>query len=175
MKEIIRSKETITRPSNKFTYLTISVSLLQLFCCYRFLHLLLQSFKTNSCNLIIKTALEGELAFNVLSSLSVYNKEMEMYDKVLPKVKVMLQQIDKNEKMFADTVHVSYLHKAMVIQDLSLDGYHIKTTKEGYDFVHAKMILTKLAKFHGICAILQQRQPNIFQNFKYGKIKRKHC
>lgn len=101
--------------------------------------------------------------------MHIYDKEMEMYEKILPKMQSLLQQLHDKKKMFAKTIYVNNLNKAVVLEDLSLKGYSVRTGKDGYDIYHIKMILSKLAKFHGMSAVLQKQYPDIFQNFKHGR------
>lgn len=102
--------------------------------------------------------------------MHIYDKEMEMYEKILPKLEGFLDQLNVKSKMFAKTIYVSNVNKAIVLEDLTKKGYAIRTSKEGYDITHTKMILSKLAKFHGMCAVLQEQHPDIFKNFKHGTL-----
>lgn len=102
--------------------------------------------------------------------MDVYDKEMEMYEKILPQLKIMLNDINENdEQIFANTIHVSQVHNAILFEDLTAKDYGIRATKDGFDLIQAKMILSKLATFHALCATLQDKQPNVFENFKHGK------
>lgn len=104
--------------------------------------------------------------------MDVYDKEMEMYEKILPQLKTMLRDIaDSDEQIFANTIHVSQAHSAILFEDLAAKDYRIRQSKEGFTSSQAKMILSKLAKFHALCATLQNKQPNVFANFKHGKRK----
>lgn len=102
--------------------------------------------------------------------MDVYDKEMEMYEKILPQLKIMLNGINENdEQIFANTIHVSQVHNAILFEDLTAKDYRIQiATKDGFDLIQAKMILSKLATFHSLCATLQDKQPNVFVNFEHG-------
>lgn len=113
-------------------------------------------------------AVTGESAFDKLTELNVYEKEMEMYEKILPQLKTLLHKAGANRKIFADTIYVSKLHKAILLEDLSLKGYRSNSVKDGFDMAHAKAILSRLAKFHGAAAVLQEQQPDVYANFKHG-------
>lgn len=114
-------------------------------------------------------ALSGESAVGALNELDVTEKEMEMYETILPQLKVLLRSADASGKMFADTIYVSKLHKAILLEDLSVDGYHSKNVKDGFGMTHAKAILSTLAKYHAAASVLQEHQPDVYKNFKHGK------
>lgn len=120
-------------------------------------------------HLFIKLALTDSFAQNTIGHYRVCEKEMEMYEKILPKAKELLWKIGDKKKMFANTIYVSKTNNAIIFEDLSVKGYQMKTTKDGFDLIHAKMILSKLAKFHAVCAALNEQQPDIFKNFQFGK------
>lgn len=113
--------------------------------------------------------MSGEAALDALTELNVYDKEMEMYEKILPKLKALLQKAGANRKIFADTVHVSKSHKVILFEDLSIKGYRSKTGKDGFDMVHSKAILSRLAKFHAAAAVLQEHHADVYENFKHGR------
>lgn len=121
------------------------------------------------CNIIIKMALSGESAVGALNELNVYEKEMEMYETILPQLKLLLRTVDVCGKMFADTIYVSKSHKAILLEDLSIDGYYSKNEKDGFGMAHAKAILTTLANFHAAASVLQEHQPDVYKNFKHGR------
>lgn len=119
--------------------------------------------------MIIKLALhEGSFAVETISALNIYEKEMEMYDKILPRMKILLNKCNYKKKIFANTYLVSKTNQAIIFEDLSVKGYRMISNKEGFDIVHAKLILSKLAKFHASAAVLHEIQPSIFKNFKNG-------
>lgn len=37
----------------------------------------------------------------------------------------------------------------------------------------AQLIVSKTATFHAVCAVLQEQNPNIFDNFEHGNFKEK--
>lgn len=113
-------------------------------------------------------AVSGESAFEALTELNVYDKEMEMYEKILPQLKGLLLKAGANRKIFADTIYVSQSHKAILFEDLSIKGYRSKCDRDGFDMTHAKAILSRLAKFHAAGAVLQEQHPDIYRSFNHG-------
>lgn len=100
--------------------------------------------------------------------MRVNEKEMEMYQTILPCIHQLLQNSNYNQKIFADTYFVNHANQAMCFEDLTTSGYRMMVQRRGFDMVHAKMILSKLAKFHAAAAVLHERQPDIFRNFQQG-------
>lgn len=124
---------------------------------------------TSQCSLIVKAALSGEAELVALNVMNVYEKEMEMYEIILPQLTVLLHRIDENRQMFADTIFVYKCQKAILLEDLSVKGFRVNADKNGFDVTHTKAILSRLAKFHGAAAVLQEQQPDIYRNFKHGE------
>lgn len=48
----------------------------------------------------------------------------------------------------------------------SIKGYGTIPIQREFDIPQAKMIFKRLATFHAICAVLQEEQPNIFDNIR---------
>lgn len=103
--------------------------------------------------------------------MNVYEKELEMYQCILPKLRILLDNAGHRGELFAGTMYVSFSKKAIVFEDLSQKGYKMPVRSNGLDIEHSKILLKKLAKFHATCAVLNEHQPGVFKNFKNGK----HC
>lgn len=119
-------------------------------------------------NLILKAALSSGPAFETLSAHNVFNKEIEFYGEIVPQIKRLLTALDEPTKLIADTFGVCKVNKVMLFEDLAPNGYGLSSIKRGCNISEAKVILRKSAIFHAICAVLQDQQPDIFVNFKYG-------
>lgn len=123
--------------------------------------------------MVIKLALPDTSAATHLffeNETNVCDKEMEMYETILPRIQALLSKANYHEKICANTYFVSKKHHAMVLEDLAVSGYRMDRNKAGFDMIHAKMVLSNLARFHAAGAVLQENQPDIFRNFKHGKI-----
>lgn len=103
-----------------------------------------------------------------LLDLRVSEKEIEMYQKILPRMSQLLREANFERKIFADTYFVSHVNQAICFEDLSVGGYQMVTDKKGFDMEQSKMVLTKLAKFHAAAAVMQEQQPDVFRNFHSG-------
>lgn len=119
-------------------------------------------------SLILKTALTNGLAFETLSAHNVFNKEIEFYDEIVPKIKRFLIKLDEPDRIIAETFGVCKTNKVMLFEDLAPNGYGLASIQRGCNIPETKVIFKKLATFHAICAVLQEQQPDIFANFKYG-------
>lgn len=98
---------------------------------------------------IIKTAVEDNFGLLILNELNVYEKELEMYQCVLPQLRMLLDNAGHRGELFAGTMYVSFSKKAIVFEDLTQKGYKMPMSAEGLDLKHSKILLKKLAKFHG--------------------------
>lgn len=85
----------------------------------------------------------------LLNELNVYEKEQEMYKCILPKLRTLLDNAGHRGELFAGTMYVSFSKKAIVFEDLTQKGYKMPVSAAGLDLKHAKILLKKLAKFHG--------------------------
>lgn len=127
--------------------------------------------QTITRSLIVKAALSSGLAFKTLSAHNVYNKEIEFYSEIVPQIRRLSRKLDEPIDFFAETIGVCKLNKVMLFEDLIVSGFGMASIQKGFDVPEAKAVLEKLAKFHAICAVLQEEKPNVFINFKYGKTK----
>lgn len=87
----------------------------------------------------------------------------------MPHIQRLLKRLNEPEALIAETIGVCKLNKVMLFEDLAPKGYRMASIQRGFDLAEAKTILKKSAIFHAIGAVLQEEQPNIFANFKYGK------
>lgn len=112
---------------------------------------------------------ENSKEFKRLQTYNAFNKEIEMYEVILPQIALLLKNCYCRCDIFAETFYLNYEKSAIIFEDLSLKGFRMAERSVGLDMVHTKIVLKNLAKFHGACAALKTLNPNIFQNFKYGK------
>lgn len=132
------------------------------------LYLLIQP---TTLNFIIKVAVSEE-TMNAFSSYNVYDKEIEFYGDIAPKINEKLKELCEPQ-LLSEIFGVCKTQKIMVLEDLGPKGYCILPAQPGYDISQTKAILKRLALFHAIGAVLQQEQPDIFtssKNFKSGQL-----
>lgn len=118
---------------------------------------------------IVKVPYESGMGHDLLTQLDVYRKELDIYEIILPKLKAQLMQSGIDADIVADTIHVCHKHKSIVFEDLSLRGYRMPARCDGLDMAHTKILLRQLAVFHATCALLHEKDENIYTNFKHGK------
>lgn len=119
-------------------------------------------------SLIVKEAISNELALSTLLEFDAYHKEMEFYAEIAPKFNKKLQQLVELE-LFAEAFGVCKQRNILILEDLSEKGYKSRPAALGLNLAETKAVLRRIATFHAVCAVLQEEQPNIFENFKYGE------
>ncbi|KAI8044443.1 hypothetical protein M5D96_000602 [Drosophila gunungcola] len=90
-------------------------------------------------------------AAKLFEEYDVYNRELEMYDVVLPKMAKILREADFNEKLMAEAIIVDRERTIMILEDLAPLRY---TNAD-------RLVLDMLAKFHASAIILNQREPDL--------------
>lgn len=129
--------------------------------------------KTNrNLSIIIKTALTGDFAFDTLSECDVYDKEIDFYERIAPQIQTLLEPLNEKRQLLTESFGVCETNKVILFEDLAIKGYCLSPTQRGFDLPSAKMILQKAATLHACGAILQYKQPDIYENFKHGLISR---
>lgn len=106
---------------------------------------------------------------DAFANYDMYNKEVEFYGDVAPKINKKLQEMGEHS-ILPEIYGVCKTKKIMIMDDLVAKGYGISAAQPGYDISQAKSILRKMAMLHSISAILQEEQPNTFNNFKSGQL-----
>lgn len=117
----------------------------------------------------MKAALKSGIAFETLSAHNVFEKETEFYAEIVPKINELLHELNESNPLVADTFGVCKIHQVMLFDDLKRKGYGVASIQQGFNLEEATIILNKLAMYHGICAVLQERQSDIFVNYKHGE------
>lgn len=115
--------------------------------------------------MIIKAAI-AELK-DALSGFDVYEKEVEFYDKIAPRMNEKLKDLDESE-LLPECFGVCKKQKIMVIEDLNAKGYKLLPGQNKCNISETKAVLKRMAVFNAIGAILQQEQSDIFATFKSG-------
>lgn len=122
-------------------------------------------------NIVIKSAVTGDVALKAMSENDVYNKEITFYKCIAPKINEMLAWLHDASQLIAMPYGVCRTNNAILFEDLSPKGYRISSIYRGFTFNEAVIVLKKLATFHACNAKIHEISPNIFENFKYGKCK----
>ncbi|KMZ05809.1 uncharacterized protein Dsimw501_GD21200 [Drosophila simulans] len=109
-------------------------------------------------------------AAQVLLSYGVYNRELDLYERILPQMAdVVRTELADSRKLFAGTVYVDRKRDSIIFEDMSLENYRVADRLKKLDLKHTHLVLEKLANFHAAGAALAERQPGIFaKNFDRG-------
>lgn len=122
-------------------------------------------------SIIIKAPLGIGYAYESLISLNAYNKEMEFYGKIAPKIDSVLREIGDSGQLLPKVYGVCAENSAILLEDMAASDYGVITIKQGgYSFDDAKFITKRIALFHAACAVLQEKYPNLFKNFTSGNL-----
>lgn len=122
---------------------------------------------------IIKTTYESnEFARKVMEPYDIFNREMSIYEQILPKLKALLLEIGDSEQLFAETMSVDYDRSALIFEDLSMRGFVMPERLLGLDLNLARLVLRKLAKMHATSAVLNERELGALETYDRGMFNR---
>ncbi|XP_013097236.2 uncharacterized protein LOC106080405 [Stomoxys calcitrans] len=124
---------------------------------------------TTEKSLLVKSCYEEDkIALEKMQPYDIFNREMTIYDQVLPKLNQLLQEVNDTDKLFATALYTDYKRQALVFEDLSVQGYVMADRIERLDKDHMLLILRKLAKMHATSAVLNQREKGCLQGYDRG-------
>lgn len=122
---------------------------------------------------VLKTSYESdEFARKLMEPFDIFNREMTIYENVLPKLKALLAQAGDTEQLFAETLAVDAHRSALLFEDLNVRQYVMPDRIQGFDMKHAKLVLRKLAKMHAASAVLNERESGCLETFNRGMFNR---
>ncbi|KAM7360746.1 uncharacterized protein ACRADG_007444 [Cochliomyia hominivorax] len=122
---------------------------------------------------IIKTSFEGdEFAMKAMEPYDIFNREIQIYEEILPKLKLLLREIKDEEQIFAETLAVDKEKSALIFEDLNDRNFIMPNRLEGLDMDAAKLVLRKLAKMHATSAVLNEREPHSLESYDCGMFNR---
>ncbi|XP_043644245.1 uncharacterized protein LOC122613894 [Drosophila teissieri] len=117
---------------------------------------------------IVKEALtESVPQAKVFLEYDVYNREMDMYEFMLPKMKELLLEVGLTGKFTADTIFVDREYSTMILEDLAEYNYVNADRVKQLDLAHTKLTLELLAKFHAASKVVKQRHPELLTKSLY--------
>jgi Ecdysteroid kinase-like family len=128
-----------------------------------------------SQSLIAKTLPELDLALEKLGAgnYNVQDKEMEMYEKVLPEFERLLKSIDEDADIFPKVLGVDRSYDVIILEDLQEKKFVMENRLLCLDLDHVLMALRKLARMHAASAVVNQRNPSALKNIDTGFFTRK--
>ncbi|XP_060649844.1 uncharacterized protein LOC132787023 [Drosophila nasuta] len=97
---------------------------------------------------------------------NIYEREMDMYEFVLPTMSQLLSEAGITEKLHADALSVDREHGIIILEDLSPLNYKNADRVKKLDFEHTRLTLEMLAKFHAAAFVLDKLYPEMLaKNF----------
>lgn len=114
---------------------------------------------------IIKTILADSGAAKIISDVSLYDKEIVMYDRILPKFQELLISVGDDDQLFTPALYVDHKNKALIFNDLKAEGYVTGDRIMGLDLVHVNMVIAKIAKFHACSMVLEEQSDEKYVEF----------
>lgn len=121
----------------------------------------------NVIKLIVKTLINTvrQELFNEL-----HKREVFVYREVISKFEKILKEFDDDKNFKLAKCYMSSAEpgrEVIVLEDLEEIGYQIDQNKyELVDYDHACLIFRKLAKFHALSFILENRDPETYERLK---------
>lgn len=124
---------------------------------------------------IVKTLPELDIALEKLgsSNYNVQNKEMEIYQRILPEFKKILESINEDADIFPAVLAVDKAVDVIVLEDLAEKQFVMANRLTGLDMNHTSMALRKLARMHSASVMLQEKDPTVFAHLDTGFFTRK--
>ncbi|XP_023305297.2 uncharacterized protein LOC111687113 [Lucilia cuprina] len=117
---------------------------------------------------ILKTMIDDDKGGDIVNKLSLFPKEMAMYQKYLPAFEELYKTVGWHIKLspkclFSEKKNGRY---NFVFEDLKENNYVNIDRLKGCDMKHMKSILRRLAELHAVSAVYEERNgeyPNDFQ------------
>ncbi|GAB0087170.1 LOC111597534 [Sergentomyia squamirostris] len=105
--------------------------------------------KVTGRRLIVKTTpVEEGLRKDLLKEHPFFDREIEMYTKVLPEMKKIMKSIGDDEEMWGKIVYCCDDPAVIILDDVTMSGYSMDNHLQNFD--DTMTILKMLAKFHAI-------------------------
>lgn len=121
---------------------------------------------------IVKGMATTELAVQKLGEYDVYEKEMNVYELVVPELKRLSRSIGDRSELYPSALTVDRENKVIVFDDLSKKGFTMLDRSVGLDLTHMKMSLKLMAKLHASSLKLAEMHPSIFDRYTTGMMTR---
>ncbi|CAO1438719.1 unnamed protein product [Diamesa tonsa] len=124
---------------------------------------------------IIKTLPTHEMAKEKLGTghYNVQQKEMEMYQQILPEYERILTSIAEDGNIFPKAISIDHVHEVIVLEDLMEKKFIMNDRTKGLDLKHSQIALKKLASMHACSIMMLEKNPKVFENFDTGMFNRK--
>lgn len=115
------------------------------------------------CSIISKCIIDSDEVCEIIKDYNIVGKEIEMYLKILPKMTEL-----SGTKFGPECYYITGDNAIFFLEDLKEAGYVVADPTLGLDFNHSKVLIEKLAQFHGTSMVIAENEPEIFANFREG-------
>ncbi len=122
--------------------------------------------QSNDCSFLVKFCLENEKVNQFLEDFLILEKEILMYEEILPGFKEILE-----EKLAADCYCITRDPTIFVFEDLKALDYESIDRLAFLDLEHCKLLMRKLGKFHAASVKLQETKPDVYKIYDFGMYK----
>uniref|UniRef100_A0A7G3AJI2 Putative ecdysteroid kinase n=2 Tax=Lutzomyia longipalpis TaxID=7200 RepID=A0A7G3AJI2_LUTLO len=100
-------------------------------------------------SLVVKTVpIEEGLKKDFLTEMPIFTRETDMYTKVLPEMKRIMESIGDDEELAPRLIYHSSDPVVLIFEDISKFGYEMQY--DFYNFENTMKIVKKLAKYHAL-------------------------
>lgn len=107
---------------------------------------------------------ENEERREMLKSSGIFNKEVEIYRKILPQLcKFVTSKVSENNIWCPNALLIR--DDLIILNDLSIEGYRILPFRFKFDRKHVEMTLITLARFHATSIAYEFHGNSIENNF----------
>lgn len=105
-------------------------------------------------------------ATKFLENVGVYVVEKSMYQDVIPRMEVLLNNVNLGAKMYYAQRQPIY---TLAFEDLKVKGFTTAVRQDLLDEEHCRMIMAKLGQFHGASMVLAQRVSFVVLSLEGGQ------
>uniref|UniRef100_A0A1L8DYK0 Putative ecdysteroid kinase n=1 Tax=Nyssomyia neivai TaxID=330878 RepID=A0A1L8DYK0_9DIPT len=117
-------------------------------------------------SLVIKTVpVEDGLKKDMLQDMPIFDREIDMYTKILPEMKLIMESINDKEEFAPRLIYHSTDPLILIFDDITKYGYEM--TEGFFDFANTTKIVKKLAKFHALSFYMNDNKYNHIDVTKY--------
>lgn len=95
--------------------------------------------------------------YEIISEIGLYRRELHMYESVFP----LFEDLLVDEPSLWPKFYCSDGKDALVLEDLSQDGYVMLKTYDQLDFEHCVVALRALATFHALSVRIDETRPRV--------------
>ncbi|XP_055696334.1 uncharacterized protein LOC129797607 [Lutzomyia longipalpis] len=119
--------------------------------------------------LVIKTMpVEEGIKKDMLKDMPIFDREIDMYTKVLPEMMRVMESIGDKEVLAPRLIYHSTDPPTLIFEDITKLGYEMHNGF--FDFTNTVLIIKKLAKFHAVSFYMNDNKYNHIDIAKYKTI-----